>query len=99
MAESRETPARRVVQFRLGDSRGRHMAGLNRTVAAKIAYGFLFTVLIPLGLGGWAKAPSSVVSSPRVHSLPLGLLLSSIGATLLVSGWIALWIHGGGLPM
>jgi protein-S-isoprenylcysteine O-methyltransferase Ste14 len=75
------------------------MAGVNRASAAKCAYGFLFTVLIPLGLAAWAKATANIVSSPRIHSLPLGLILCAIGAALLLSGWIALWIHGGGLPM
>src|ERR1700730_13780930 len=99
MAESRGTLARRLEDLRLGDSRGRHMAGVTRASAAKFAYGFLFTVLIPLGLGAWAKATSNIISSPRIHSLPVGLALCTIGASLLLSGWIALWIHGGGLPM
>jgi len=75
------------------------MAALNRALAAKSAYGFLFTVLIPLGLAAWAKATSNVIRSPRIDSLPLGLIFCGIGAALLLSGWIALWIHGGGLPM
>ena len=75
------------------------MAGVTRASAAKFAYGFLFTVLIPLGLGAWAKATSHIISSPRIHSLPVGLAVCTVGASLLLSGWIALWIHGGGLPM
>jgi protein-S-isoprenylcysteine O-methyltransferase Ste14 len=75
------------------------MARVNRAFAAKFAYGFLFTVLVPLGLAAWAKATSNIIRSPRIDSLPLGLILCAIGAAMLVSGWIALWIHGGGLPM
>jgi prolipoprotein diacylglyceryltransferase/protein-S-isoprenylcysteine O-methyltransferase Ste14 len=75
------------------------MAAVNRSFAAKFVYGLLFTVLIPLGLVAWAKATSKIVRWPRLHSLPLGLTLCGIGAALLLSGWIALWIHGGGLPM
>ena len=99
MAESRGTPARGLEQLRLGDSRGRDVAGVNRSLAAKFAYGFFFTVLIPLGLAAWAKATSDIIRGPRIHSLPLGLTLCAIGAALLLSGWIALWVHGGGLPM
>jgi protein-S-isoprenylcysteine O-methyltransferase Ste14 len=75
------------------------MARVNRSFVAKFAYGFLFTVLIPLGLAAWAEATANIISSPRIHSLSFGLILCAIGAVLLLSGWIALWIHGGGLPM
>ncbi len=75
------------------------MASVNRGLAAKFAYAFLFTVLIPLGLAAWARATSNIITSPLIHSLPIGFLLGAIGTALLLSGWIALWIHGGGLPM
>lgn len=75
------------------------MARLNRSNAAKLAYGVFFAVLVPMGLVAWAKATSNIIRWPRIHSLPLGIALCALGATLLVSGWIALWTHGGGLPM
>jgi len=75
------------------------MAGLNRSNAAKFAYGVLFAVFVPLALVAWAKATSNIIRWPRIHSVPLGLALCALGSTLFVSGWIALWVHGGGLPM
>ncbi len=69
------------------------------SVAAKIAYALLFVGLLPLGLIGWAKSTAHIVEAPIISSLPLGVVLCAVGAALLVSGWIALWIYGGGLPM
>ncbi len=75
------------------------MAGLNRSFTAKFAYVLLFTILIPLSLMAWAKSTSSIARWPLVHSLSLGITICALGATFILTGWIALWIHGGGLPM
>ncbi len=69
------------------------------TMAAKIAYALLFVGLLPLGLVAWAKSTAHIIKAPIISSPPLGVVLCTVGAALLVSGWIALWIYGGGLPM
>jgi protein-S-isoprenylcysteine O-methyltransferase Ste14 len=69
------------------------------SVTATIAYALLFVGLLPLGLIAWAKSTAHIVEAPIISSLHLGVVLCAVGAALLVSGWIALWIYGGGLPM
>jgi prolipoprotein diacylglyceryltransferase/protein-S-isoprenylcysteine O-methyltransferase Ste14 len=68
-------------------------------MAGKLAYGLLFTVLLPVALVAWAKATAKIIHSPTVDCLPLGIAFCSIGAALIVSGWIALWVYGRGLPI
>ena len=75
------------------------MARVNRAFAARVAYGFFFMVLIPLGLVAWAKATANIIHGPVIRSWPMGVVLCAIGTALLLSGWTALWIYGGGLPM
>ncbi len=72
---------------------------MNPGVAAKIAYALLFTVLLPLGLVAWAKSTAHLIEAPVIPSVPLGAVLCAAGAALVVAGWIALWVYGGGLPM
>ena len=75
------------------------MAQVKPGLAAKFVYALLFTAILPLGLVAWAKSTASIINGPAIYSLPLGAGLCAAGAVLLVSGWIALWIDGGGLPM
>jgi protein-S-isoprenylcysteine O-methyltransferase Ste14 len=75
------------------------LAEVKPSVSAKIAYALLFVALLPLGFVAWAKSTAHVVEAPIPSSMPLGVALCGVGAALLVSGWIALWIYGGGLPM
>jgi protein-S-isoprenylcysteine O-methyltransferase Ste14 len=65
----------------------------------KILYGATFLVALPLALAGWATATEGIVHLPAVTSLPLGGILDSTGALLMLWGMRDLWIHGGGLPM
>jgi protein-S-isoprenylcysteine O-methyltransferase Ste14 len=66
----------------------------------KIAYGALFVAVLPALLVVWAKRTADIVRLPAVTSTPLGVALILVGATLVIGGWAALWIHGGrGLPM
>jgi protein-S-isoprenylcysteine O-methyltransferase Ste14 len=75
------------------------LAAVSNGSAAKTAYGLFFVVLLPLGLILWAKSTAQIIYSPVINSLPLAVVLCAVGAILLVSGWIALWVDGGGLPM
>ena len=68
-------------------------------LVARIAYALLFVVLIPFGLVAWAESTAHIVDAPMPSWMLLGVGLSAVGAGLVVSGWIALWIYGGGLPM
>ena len=65
----------------------------------KLLYGALFVVALPALLVAWARATSSIVTLPSLHSLPIGAAIGGTGALLMVSGWWALYRHGGGLPM
>lgn len=75
------------------------MAALRHSATAKILYAALFVVLLPVLLVLWARATENIVSAPAVRSPILGATLVLAGFLLVVSGWIALWRHGGGLPM
>ncbi len=65
----------------------------------KVLYGALFAVVLPVLLCVWARATAGVVRIPVPRSLPAGATLAGCGALLMVSGWYALYRHGGGLPM
>ena len=70
----------------------------NLTVGAAL-YAVLFCVVIPLGLVAWASITEGVVGLPKVQSIPLGVGGILLGSLLLVSGILALWRYGNGLPM
>ena len=64
----------------------------------KVLYGSLFVIVLPAVLAFWARGTQDVV---RVPLLPWGwgLPLVAAGAFLMLAGVVALWFHGGGLPM
>ena len=72
---------------------------MKASLIAKVAYALLFTVLLPWGLAAWAKATAPLFKSPVIPSVTLGAAVCAAGAALILSGWIALWFYGGGLPM
>lgn len=65
----------------------------------KVLYGALFVVALPLALVAWARATAPIVTLPSLRSIPVGLAFLVPGVLLMVSGWWALYRHGGGLPM
>jgi len=67
--------------------------------AAKLLYGALFVVILPLLLLIWATGTSTVVALPAIHSLTGGLAVVGVGLLLMALGVAALWRLGGGLPM
>ena len=65
----------------------------------KLLYGALFVLVLPALLVLWARSTRDVVSLPSVRSLPGGAALAGLGLAVMLSGWWALRVHGGGLPM
>lgn len=65
----------------------------------KILYSATFLLLLPLALIAWSGATERVVHLPQVRSIPFGMIVSALGALLLLWGMRDLWIRGGGLPM
>jgi protein-S-isoprenylcysteine O-methyltransferase Ste14 len=68
-------------------------------LVARIAYGALFFVAVPVGLVAWARATEPVVDLPPVRSVPAGVGLIAFGLLLLGAGARELIVRGRGLPM
>jgi hypothetical protein len=56
-------------------------------------------VVLPLGLTGWAIGTAAVVRLPTYQSTFTGIVLVAVGIFLMCFGMLALYRHGGGLPM
>ncbi len=67
--------------------------------AGKLFYGALFMLVLPALLIGWAAATSDVVRLPLPVPPAAGVALAVLGALTMAAGMMALWRHGGGLPM
>jgi protein-S-isoprenylcysteine O-methyltransferase Ste14/membrane-associated phospholipid phosphatase len=75
------------------------LPGMRATSIGKVLYGALFTVALPVALVAWARATSDVVRAP-LHAAPaVGVPLAGAGIVLVLAGWWALKVLGGGLPM
>jgi protein-S-isoprenylcysteine O-methyltransferase Ste14 len=68
-------------------------------VAKRVAYGAMFVLVLPVGLGLWAGASAPMVPLHAVHSPAGGFALAAIGFVLLAAGARDLIRRGGGLPM
>lgn len=66
---------------------------------AQVAYGVLFTVLLPLALWMWARATTEVVPLPTFIVRWPGVAALAFGVVLMLGGAATLWIVGGGAPM
>ena len=66
---------------------------------AKVLYGSLFVVVLPILLSTWAARTKDVVTLPAIHSRVGGLSVSALGIILMAWGMMSLWKLGGGLPM
>lgn len=75
------------------------METLGGRQVAKLLYGLLFVVVLPLLLLIWADKTSTLVTLPPIHSLRWGLAASTAGVLLMALGMESLWRLGGGLPM
>lgn len=65
--------------------------------SGRLAYGLVFTVVLPAGL--WVWNSRLACGLPPVHSLWAGAALIATGGLCLVLGMWGLWRDGGGLPM
>jgi len=99
MAEPSSVEQKHGAFTRLGHPRKRSLAVGSPSAFAKFGYGVLFVVILPALLVVWAHATGAIVAAPAIRSLSLGLALVALGLLLILSGWIALWRDGGGLPM
>jgi protein-S-isoprenylcysteine O-methyltransferase Ste14 len=74
--------------------------GLNRRVG-QLAYGLLFSVLLPAGLALWARMldHSAMTFWPVPFGPATGIALAVFGAGLLLASMAALGVVGKGLPM
>lgn len=77
----------------------RQAPGVHGHLWAKVSYGILFVVLLPLGAIAWAKATEDVVRLPVPRLPVLGGVLLLTGAATVAAAIRALWVRGGGLPM
>jgi prolipoprotein diacylglyceryltransferase/protein-S-isoprenylcysteine O-methyltransferase Ste14 len=73
--------------------------GALRIVLAKVAYGGIFVVALPLLLVAWAIRTEGIIGLPAVRSVSLGIALIALGLGLMGAGAWGLRVHGGGLPM
>jgi protein-S-isoprenylcysteine O-methyltransferase Ste14 len=66
---------------------------------ARLAYGAVFVVFLPVGLLLWARATSPLVRLPAIHVPEAGAALATLGVLLIAAGIRDLIVLGGGLPM
>lgn len=64
-----------------------------------IAYGAAFVVLLPWLLAAWSRSTEIVVTWPIPLPSWIGMPVTAAGFGMMLAGWLALWRHGGGLPM
>lgn len=65
----------------------------------KFLYGVLFVAVLPAGLVLWAAGAERLVHLPVLHAPVAGTFVAVVGVAAMLSGMLALWRHGGGLPM
>ena len=66
---------------------------------ARLAYGAVFVVFLPVGLVLWARATSPLVRLPVIYVPEAGAALTTLGVLLIAAGIRDLIVLGGGLPM
>jgi protein-S-isoprenylcysteine O-methyltransferase Ste14 len=69
------------------------------TLLARLAYGALFVVLLPVMLIAWAVRLDQQLAIPTPSLAGLAPVVTLIGVALMGAGTFALWRHGHGLPM
>jgi protein-S-isoprenylcysteine O-methyltransferase Ste14 len=62
-------------------------------------YGFVFVVVLPLLPIAWASLTKKESHAPDLRALSIGLVIAVSGAAVILFGMIAIYVHGGGLPM
>ena len=66
---------------------------------ARLTYGAVFVVFLPVGLLLWARATSPLVRLPAIHVPEAGAALATLGVLLIAAGIRDVIVLGGGLPM
>lgn len=66
---------------------------------AKVLYGSVFVLALPVLLWLWAAKASPAVDLRPIHSMAEGSILIGIGLILIIWAMWLLWRRGGGLPM
>ena len=66
---------------------------------ARLAYGAVFVVFLPVGLLLWARATSPLVRLPVIYVPEAGAALATLGVLLIAAGIRDVIVLGGGLPM
>jgi len=75
------------------------LEALIRSHLSRVFYGTLFVVVLPLALVLWAHGARDAVRLAALHSPVFGVMLTSLGVAVLLTGMVSLWRYGGGLPM
>src|SRR5512140_1089575 len=70
-----------------------------RAIAARLAFGALFVVLLPVLLIEWALRLDAWVPLPALGAPNIGYLFIVAGVGAMLAGTAALWRFGQGLPM
>lgn len=70
-----------------------------KDIIGKLAYGMLFTIVLPILLALWAQGTDQYINLPIPDNFVLFTTLIFGGALLLVLGMLNLWTYGKGLPM
>jgi len=73
--------------------------GSLRLFGAKVLYGSLFVVAIPLALLLWVVAARDAIHLATPQSFLWGSVLGASGLVIVLLGMLSLWVYGGGLPM
>ncbi|MBI5267859.1 MAG: prolipoprotein diacylglyceryl transferase [candidate division Zixibacteria bacterium] len=71
----------------------------DRSIAGKFMYGSLFVVVLPAILIIWSKYAVLSAAIPAPLSPWTGVVMALAGCGLMISGTVALWVFGRGLPM
>jgi len=66
---------------------------------AVVAYGALFSIVLPALLIAWMRRLDALLTLPVIRSPAAGSLLAAGGAILIAAGVVSLWRFGRGLPM
>lgn len=75
------------------------MERVSRSVVLKILYGAVFVLILPSLLVLWAHGARGAVQLLALHLPVVGAALMALGAAAMLTGMVALWRYGGGLPM
>src|SRR5215469_18612437 len=70
-----------------------------QSIAVRMLYAVLFVVLVPLALAAWAHFAFEVFGAVTLRLSVLGTAFVVSGVAVALTGMLALWRRGGGLPM